>query len=376
MARPRRLVFVWENLGPTHDDRLSALAAAVGAPERVIAIEFFERSETYLWDRVGTTRYQIDTLVRQGRSRSRLILGVKLIAKLVTIRNADFFLCHYHELPVLITATLLRLLGRRVFAMGDSKFDDYARRLPVEIMKALFYAPYLGALTASLRSRDYMAFLGFPRERIALGYDTLSIDRISTLSGMPPAPDGTPFGERDFIIVARHVPKKNIAMAIEAFALWRAAADRPRDLHLCGSGPLEDMLKEQVAQLGLGDHVHFHGFVQSDEVSRLLARSLCLILPSIEEQFGLVIAEAQAAGLPVLVSRNAGACDILLDVGINGFAIDPDVPAGLAALMELFSSDETLWRRFAAAARAGRYAGDCRHFVDGVLTLSGVSRAA
>ena len=117
--------------------------------------------------------------------------------------------------------------------------------------------------------------------------------------------------------------------------------------------------------------MHFHGFVQTDDVSRILARALCLLLTSTEEQFGLVVIEAQAVGLPVLVTANAGACDGLVEPGVNGFVLDPLNPRSIAALMLAISEDEAVWRRFATAARDGRYRGDARHFVDSVLALTG-----
>ena len=367
-STPRPLVFLWENFGPYHIDRLEAVARG----ERpVIGIEFAQKSATYAWKRESLRNVEIRSLFGDGETISKLALAWRLLRECLRIRRADFFLCHYEEWAVLLSATVLRLLGRRVFTMIESKFDDYQRRVSIELIKTIFVAPYNGVLTPTLRSRDYMSFLGFPPDKIALGYSTVSIDRIVALSGVPPAPDGTAFAERDFVIVARLVPKKNIAMALDAFALWLEQTARPRKLRLCGSGPLEQDLRAQADRLGIAEQVVFHGFVQTAEVSRQLARGLCLLLPSVEEQFGLVVIEAQAVGLPVLAARNVGACDILIDPGINGFVLDPMNPASCAALMLMLSDDEPLWRRFATAARDGRYRGDTVHFAEGVRRLTG-----
>jgi glycosyltransferase involved in cell wall biosynthesis len=363
-----KCVFLWENVGPTHADRLAALAA-FDADREVVAIQYSPRSHTYLWTEIASEGYETRTLFPDERVRSTR-LALRLLRACWREGRATFFLCHYQEWPVLIAATVLRLAGRRVFTMVDSKFDDYSRWLPREVVKAVFLLPYLGALTASLRSRDYLRFLGIPPDRIMLGYDTLSIDRIATLAQAPIAPDGTAFAERDFLVIARHVQKKNVAMAIDAFAIWLGQAVQPRDLHLCGSGPLEDDLRIQVTRLGLTGRVHFHGFIQTDAVSRLLAGTLCLLLPSVEEQFGLVVVEAQALGVPVIVSANAGASDILVDCGLNGFLLDPGKPESCAALMLLLSEDELRWRRFAEATCKRRYRGDSRHFVTAVRTLA------
>lgn len=364
------LAFAWENLGPTHIDRLTALAEAVGDRARVVALEFSARSRSYGWERTSATPFQVVTLFAEGERRTQAKLAARLTRAARRLGAGHVFLCHYQEPGVLAAAVALRVLGRYVHVLIDSKFDDYVRSLRVEVVKSLFLAPYHGALTASLRSADYLQFHGFKGDRIAMGYDTLSVERLARLSGLPPAPKGTPFAERDFVIVARLVPKKNIAMALDAYAAWRRHAQSQRDLHLCGSGPLEAELRAQAEALGIAGHVHFHGFVQSEQVGRILGRALCLILPSVEEQYGLVIAEALAVGLPVLVSRNAGACDMLVDPGVNGFTIDPHNPEALAALMALLSEDEALWTRFALAAHDNRMRGDVRHFAAGVQQLA------
>lgn len=369
-GRIRNVVFVWENLGPMHADRLSALSKSLGGTTGVIAIEFFDQSEVYAWKPVRDTGCHVETLMGSERSHSSLMLTYRLIRAALRVRNADYYLCHYERWPVFLAAVALRLAGRRVFALFNSKFDDYPRRLRTEAIKSILFLPYRGALCGSMRSREYLSFLGLNRNRVVTGYNTVSVDRIGNMSGAPPAPAGTPFEERDFIVVARFVSKKNLSMAIEAFSLWLEMTAHPRDLHLCGSGPLEAELRNQVAQLGIADRVHFHGFVQTEDVSRLLARSLCLILPSIEEQFGNVVIEAQAAGVPSLVSRVAGAADMLIDSGINGFVINPDGSKGCATLMAMLSEDKDRWSRFAIASYNSRHRGDVVQFVSGVRTLS------
>ena len=67
-----------------------------------------------------------------------------------------------------------------------------------------------------------------------------------------------------------------------------------------------------VRSLSLDQHVTFMGFVESAEVSKSLVSTLALILPSIQETFGLVVPEALAMGVPVLVSEVCGARDELL----------------------------------------------------------------
>lgn len=358
MSRP--IVFLWENLGPYHLDRLRAVAAS---GRRAIGLQYAERSDTYDWV-ADMGALDVRTLGAAGGWR----LAWRLWRAARRIGRADFFFCHYQHWPVLLVAAALRLTGGRVFTMADSKADDHPRRRWREVVKRVFLLPYVGALTAGGRSRDYLRGHGIAR--IALGYDTIALDRVRAAAGAPPAPDGLVFADRDWLVVARLVPKKNIALAISAHARWLAVTDRPRALHLCGAGPLESELRTQAARLGVADHVHFHGFVQTDAVARRLASALALLLPSVEEQFGLVVAEAQAMGLPVLITPAAGAADVLVAPGVEGFILSPDEAAGWADAMAMLSDDEARWRRMAIAAAASAPRGDVARFVEGVAALT------
>jgi glycosyltransferase involved in cell wall biosynthesis len=215
-----------------------------------------------------------------------------------------------------------------------------------------------------------MRYLGFAVDRIAEGYDTLSVDRIREQAPGPPAPDGPAHAERDFVIVARLVAKKNIALALAAFAQFRAETGSTRTLRILGSGDCEPSLRALADELDVADATVFEGFVQTARVSEALSRALCLILPSSEEQFGLVVIEAMAMGVPALVSSNAGAVEKMIDNGVNGWIIDPSSPRALVAAMALLNCDAAAWMRMATAAREDSIRGDVPSFVEGVMALS------
>ena len=229
--------------------------------------------------------------------------------------------------------------------------------------------PYQGALASGKRLKDYARFLGIPSTRIAGEYNTVSLERIRGQAGVLPAPNGPAFRDRHFTAIARFVPKKNLSMLLSAYALYRQAVDQPRPLHLCGSGTGEVALRQQADVLGISPHLVFRGWLQDDAISQTLGHSLALLLPSVEEQFGNVVIEAQAMGLPVILSDNCGARDLLVRSGVNGFVIEPDNPRGMAYFMGLLSEDEGLWRRMCEEASASAPQGDVGRFVEGVEAL-------
>lgn len=359
-----RIALAWENFGPSHIDRI---AACVAAGFDVTAIEFNATSLAYRWEAGEAEGARRITLGEKGNRVSGLRLTWRLFQAIRAHRVDAVFLCHYQSFAVFFAAVLLRLAGCRVFTMLDSKFDDYPRKLAREAGKVILLAPYQGALAGSRRSSQYLHFLGFRSRPVVGGFDTLDLARIRAAGK---AGGVLAHAERDFLIVARLVEKKNLAFAIRAYAAWKGEAVQPRKLRIIGYGEQETSLKALAAELGVADDVIFAGLAESGEVYAAMRNALCLILPSIEEQFGLVVAEALALGLPVLVSVNAGSVDELVDNGVNGWIVDPYRPAALVAAMARFDRDEQEWQRASTAALASSERGDVDHFVAGIMSLT------
>lgn len=336
-------------------------------PERpVVGIEVLSQSSEYDW--VSESGQAFEKVTLSSPDDARAWSPWRIASAILKRRPRAVFFCHYQRPEILIAASIVRMCGVETFTMNDSKFDDYPRDLWRELAKSLFFLPYQGALAGSQRSADYLRFLGVPADRIVGGYDSVSIDRIRGLAGAPPAPGGADFADRHFTVIARLLPKKNIATVLHALALL-ASAGKARRLVVCGSGPMEMDLKRLAKDLGLSTLVEFRGFVQTAEVCQTLSQTLALVLPSTEEQFGQVIPEALSMGVPVLVSDNCGARDHLVRTGVNGFIFEPHNVEGLAYLMGLLGSSEATWRAMADAALQMSEQGDVSHFVDGVREL-------
>lgn len=366
------IAFVWDNFGPYTVDAVEAVAAATGGPHAVVGIELFAASGTYEWGRWEGQGYTHATLFsgeRRGRV-STVAIARRIVSTVRAHGVGTVFLCHYAEPHILLAAIALRALGKRVFVLSDSKFDDYPRHLRREIGKSLYMAPYQGGVAASPRCADYMRFLGLDPARIRQGYYGIDLERIRGACDLPPAPAGHPFGERHFLSIARLVPKKNHAMMLDAYAIYARRVASPRRLVLCGSGPLEPDIRDRIAALGITDTVDVLGNVPPARIPGHVGRALALLLPSIEEQFGIVVVEAQAMGLPVILSDNCGSRDCQVQGGVNGFVIEPDNPVGMATYMQWLDEDELLWTRMAIAAGAAAERGSVRHFVEAVCDLA------
>jgi glycosyltransferase involved in cell wall biosynthesis len=379
MMRVRKptMLFQWISHGPYHLDRLEAVHAARITDLDIVGAAITS-SDEYSWERTSSEHVKIyDLFVDQKFQETGT--WQRLVRRLSDLRNYNIkyaFLCNYNLIDTLAVAVVLRLLGAKVYLMMPVKFDDKKRWLWRELLKSFFLLPYHGGLVSGRRSRDYFEFLGMRSDRLFEGYDTVSVARIRALAQAQPAPEGTPFALRHFTVVARHVPKKNLHLAIDAYARYRQAAGADaRALHLCGTGELEESLRADVARRGLTG-VEFRGWLGAEAVAKVLATSLTLILPSVEEQWGLVVNEALAMGVPILCSDNVGARDSLVRTAVNGYVCESDNGEGLAHLMTRMATDEHEWRRMAEAAGEFSNKGDTCQFVSGVAKVLGHGKSA
>ena len=139
--------------------------------------------------------------------------------------------------------------------------------------------------------------------------------------------------ENYFLASARFIEKKNLPRLIRAYGEYRklcrasvsdaetSQVGAPWDLVLLGDGPLRETLNTQLSTLNLQAHVHLPGFKQYDELPVYYALAKAFVHASTTEQWGLVVNEAVASGLPVIVSDRCGCVPEL--VNGNGFTFDP-----------------------------------------------------
>jgi glycosyltransferase involved in cell wall biosynthesis len=131
--------------------------------------------------------------------------------------------------------------------------------------------------------------------------------------------------------------------------LLEAAKDLP-DLQvvLAGAGPDEERLRLLAAELDIVDRVSFLGFRQ--DVPNLLAAADMLVLPTLNEAFGIAIVEAMAASRPVVATRVGGPEDII-GAG-TGLLVPPSDPAALRVALRRLMDEPGLARQLAANGRS------------------------
>jgi glycosyltransferase involved in cell wall biosynthesis len=205
-------------------------------------------------------------------------------------------------------------------------------------------------LAATERARDCLLLEDVPAERIEV---------------CPPGVDFAPRGgEPDQLVVSpgRLVWEKGHQDVLRALAaLRRGLVDgEPPRLLIVGSGPEEPRLRRYAADLGVADLVELRGDVPYDEMPAVFGRAQCVVLASLptplwEEQFGMVLAEAIAAGVPVVATASGAIPEV---VGDSAVLVRPGDWLGLARALAgpLPLPDPALAERYSARAAAERIA--------------------
>lgn len=173
------------------------------------------------------------------------------------------------------------------------------------------------------------------------------------------------------VVVSRLVSHKRFHLLLEAVDRLRTARPDLR-VDVVGDGPEREALERRATDLGLGDHVRFHGFAPAETRDALLTAAWLTVSPSQAEGWGLTVVEANAAGVPAVGFAVPGLRDSVVD-GVTGWLVpegddlaqgidhaldqlaDPDVADGFAercrAWAARFSWDTTA-ERLAAVAMA------------------------
>ena len=175
------------------------------------------------------------------------------------------------------------------------------------------------------------------------------------------------------LFVARLIGAKDPACLLEAQAILEARGVAPW-LVLVGDGPEAKTLRDFALARSLS-RVVFAGSRQPRDLPPIYAAADLFVLPSRHEPWGVVVNEAMAAGLPVVLSDRVGAAADLLVDGENGLLVPSGDPARLAAAIGEIVGDAALRARMGARSRrivAGwGYGPSVRGFVAAVSAAAG-----
>jgi alpha-1,3-rhamnosyl/mannosyltransferase len=194
----------------------------------------------------------------------------------------------------------------------------------------------------------------FVRETVIelLGADPERVQVVSAPVAAPDpetsGPEGRPIGNRFFLYPAITNPHKNHRTLLEAFARVVAAHDDVELVLTGAAGAAEGVVAGTIEESGLRDRVRRLGRVSAARLAALFGDATALVYPSTYEGFGLPLAEAMAAGCPVIAADRTALPEVL---GSAGILVEPDDVEGWTDAMHRLLVDEPLRSTLIAAGR-------------------------
>jgi glycosyltransferase involved in cell wall biosynthesis len=345
-----RVWIAFLSYGPMHIARLDACQRRKS--HRYIAVSASQTQGDYGWERQGDRRI----VALEGERDFEDVPASEWYAKIEALWESDppdaVCVAGYSHPSMLSLISVC--LDRRVpwVVMGDSQYVDHVRFAWREYLKARVLRSASSALVAGTPHVDYFRSLGLSRDLIFTGYDV--VDNAYFASKAKPSKEPGP----GFLLsCSRFIPKKNLFRVLSAYRSYIQMCERSsgaicRDFVLLGDGELRSDLIEHAIRLGLRiradtcleevkDHgksrgkptVFLPGFRQIHELPSYYGNAVALVHASTSEQWGLVVNEAMASGLPVIVSNRCGCAMDLVRVDVNGWIFGPRDVDTLAGLM-------------------------------------------
>lgn len=296
------------------------LGAEIGA--QVVDLRIPVQLLTYLWHRREWPPIErLAGAVDVAHSAHPLLMPASRAAQVVTI----------HDLFFLSSPELTHREIRRDYA---ALAGDHARRAHAVISSTQHGKQQIVERLGVDANRIYVCPPGAPSWQ--------------TLGRVPNVPtDG------NILFVGTLEPRKNIGVLLDAYAELLARQSTTPRLILAGraTAAAADWLA-RIARPPLAGHVTHLGYVPDAEREALYRSARVLVMPSLDEGFGLPALEAMSAGVPVVVSSSGSLPEV---VGAAGALVDPTDIAGLADALDRATRDD-VWAERAAAAGLARAA--------------------
>lgn len=320
-----------------------ALKDIQGLNFKVIYLAKTEGSREWKVDR-GELRFS-DELIFDGtiEDASQLKIALSLYKILSASNPAVVILGGYSYPAFWVGLAWAKMNGKKVIVINESHYLDRKRSWLKEKIKQLFISTCDAALVDGTRHKEYTVRLGLSPEKVFIKKGTGPIDVVWYRHNV------TQYRKdkqnlcrsmglcgKNFLFVGRFSPEKNIMLLLQAYRRIKADVAADWGLILVGNGPQRKEIENYVIKNEMKD-VALPGFKEKSELCLFYALSDVFVLPSISEPWGLVVNEALASDLPVIVSNRCGCFPDIVRDGVNGFSFDPMDERDLSQRMSVFA---------------------------------------
>ncbi|MFR4120431.1 MAG: glycosyltransferase family 4 protein, partial [Bilophila wadsworthia] len=232
-------------------------------------------------------------------------------AAVAIARKARFDVIHVHDWMTYPAGILVRKLTGKplvahIHALEHDRSGDNMNRDVAGIERAGLEAADRVVAVSHYTKRLVMRQYGIPGDKIEVVHNAVSRSEADRVYAVPERCAH----EKRVLFMGRVTFQKGPDYFVEAAKL---VLDRIPDVRfvMAGSGDMLPNMVRRVAQLRIGSHFHFTGFLKDEEVDHMYAVSDLYVMPSVSEPFGIAPLEAMAYDVPVLISRPSGVAEVV-----------------------------------------------------------------
>ena len=351
------IVIIFHNIGGYHAARLRAAhTVCIEQGWQLTAVQETDSAQEHPWgDLAQEIDFPLETLLPEKNTTSLVdrnpysSVAASYLPACLSRLKPDVLLIPGWGYPISRAALKwARSFGVPTVLMSESKRNDEPRTWWKERIKSLLYVrKFQAAIVGGKLHEEYLIELGFSKESIFRGYDVVDNGYFFERSMAAKSDSKYIYQEHPdipsrpyFLSVTRFIPRKNVLRLIEAFSRYRklVKCSEAWDLVICGSGQEESAIRDKIRSCQLEKSIYLPGFQTYQTVPYWFGLANGFIHPALSEQWGLVVNEALATGLPSLVSDRCGCYPELIVEKVTGFGFDPYDVDKLASLMKEMST--------------------------------------
>jgi glycosyltransferase involved in cell wall biosynthesis len=346
----RRLVILTEIISPYRIPLFNALATHADVDLHVIFLAETDPGlrQWQIYKEEIRFSYQILPSWRKRIGRYNVLLN-RGVGRALAAAAPDVILCGGYSY-VASWQSLIWARSHQVpfFLWSESNLQDQRRGLAlVEFLKAEFLRKCTGFVVPGPAAQEYLCAGKKIREDIIFTAPNAVDNELFATASAAARRDATAarrefhLPERYFLFVGRLVREKGVFELLSAYAKLEESMRRQVGLVFVGDGSSRQRLQEQASTISPGS-IRFAGFAQREQLAAYYALAEMLILPTYTDTWGLVVNEAMACGLPVILSRAAGCAVDLIREDWNGLLVPPEDVSSLTFAMRSIASQPDL----------------------------------
>ena len=332
-----KILIVLRNIGPYHNSRFEAL---INSGLNITVFETRPQSQEYFWGSSDNYKYDVYkfpiSLSPEKDISNKKIDSIykKLIPSIepdaiVSIGWADrsyqrlLLYANIYKIPVIIVSDSIK------------KTEIHKKRSFIkEVIKKIILKGYSSAFVAGTGSKKYLLNLGFDEEKIFSPWDVIDNSYYENYIPEKDIPD-----KIYFLCVSRLLERKNLLNLIRSYANYQNSGGK-WGLKIIGSGDQYSKLINLSNTIPDNNNFEIIKWLQIDKLVNYYKKASAFILPSYFDNWGLVVNEAIASGLPCIVSKNCGCVEDLIKKDISGLIFDPYNNNELSFCMKIIENQD------------------------------------